>query len=398
MKTFLAAAIVLFASPNLSYFKYQRPVQPSTSGQQYIVADDAVWQHARPDLGDLRLFADGKEIPYALVVESGSAEKEQKNVPVLQQSVVDGKTQFLVDMSDTGQYSRIELKIATKDYIVHAKVEGNDDPHAKKWATIGDGILYELSSERLGSNSVLRLPVSQFKFLRITIDGPVKPKDVQGASTELGDGRHPIYAAVPASFRQELDGKDTVYVFNLNAKVPVNRVQVTIDPAQKNFWRSVEIQGDKGSWLGSGEISRIHLVRNGRRIDSEKYDVPASLIGQKEIRVVIHNGDDVPVKITSVSLQQYERRIYFDAPSQAPLTLYYGDEKLQGPEYDYARLFQLDNGATAATLAPEAANTAFTGRPDDRPWSERHPAVLWGAIIAAVLVLGALALRSFKSA
>ncbi len=398
MKTAVAAvAIALFASPNVSYFQYQRPVQTGGSGQQYIVVDDAVWQHARPDLGDVRLFSDGKEVPYTLAVQSGSAERERKDVPVLQQSVVDGKTQFLVDMSDVGEYNRVELKIATKDYVAHAKVEGDDDPHAKKWAMLGDGILYELSSERLGSNTTLRLPVSKFKYLRITIDGPVKPKEVQGASTELGNARPPVFAGVPASVRMEQKGKDTLYIFNLSGKAPINRVEFNVDPAQGNFWRTVEIHGEKESWLGSGEVSRIHVVRNGRKIDSESYEVPVSLAGQKEFRVIVHNGDDPPLKIMSVTLQQYERRIYFDASSQTQYILYYGDEKLKTPEYDYARLFQLDSRAAAASVGPEAANTAYTGRPDDRPWSERHPAVLWGAIVAAVLILGGLALRSLKS-
>jgi hypothetical protein len=317
---------------------------------------------------------------------------------VLQQSVVDGKTQFLADMSDVGEYSRLELKLGAKDYVAHATVEGADDPHARKWAGLGDGILYELSSERLGSNSVLRLPVSRFKYLRITMDGPVKPKEVLGASTELGNGQPPVYATVPASARHEQAGKDTVYVFNVVSKAPINRIEFTVDPEQGNFWRSVEVHGDGDSWLGSGEISRIHMVRNGRKIDSENYAVSVSLRDRKDFRVTIRNGDDAPLKITSVALRQYQRRIYFDAPAQAQLTLYYGDEKLQAPEYDYARLFQLNNAVAAATLGPETVNTAYTGRPDDRPWSERHPVVLWGAIVAAVLVLGALALRSFKSA
>jgi len=51
-----------------------------------------------------------------------------------------------------------------------------------------------------------------------------------------------------------------------------------------------------------------------------------------------------------------------------------------------------------AILAAEEANSAYTGRPDDRPWSERHPAVLWAAIIAAVLILGSIAVRSMKGA
>jgi hypothetical protein len=42
-------------------------------------------------------------------------------------------------------------------------------------------------------------------------------------------------------------------------------------------------------------------------------------------------------------------------------------------------------------------NAAYTGRPDDRPWSERHKAVLWAAMLLAVVVLAVLAVRGFKS-
>ncbi|HLY97458.1 MAG TPA: hypothetical protein VKT33_00170, partial [Candidatus Angelobacter sp.] len=77
--------------------------------------------------------------------------------------------------------------------------------------------------------------------------------------------------------------------------------------------------------------------------------------------------------------------------------LYYGDDKLDEPVYDYAKLFQAEANATQAQLGPEQTNTAYTGRPDERPWSDKHPAVLWIAIVAAVLVLGVMALRSMKS-
>jgi hypothetical protein len=49
-------------------------------------------------------------------------------------------------------------------------------------------------------------------------------------------------------------------------------------------------------------------------------------------------------------------------------------------------------------LSAEEANAGYTGRPDERPWSERHPAVLWAAILAAVAILGGIALRSIKTA
>jgi hypothetical protein len=100
----------------------------------------------------------------------------------------------------------------------------------------------------------------------------------------------------------------------------------------------------------------------------------------------------------SAHLQQYERRVYFDCDAGILPALYYGDDELNAPMYDYVRLFQSDARAERLLLGAETVNADYTGRPDDRPWSERHPAILWTAILAAVAVLGGIALRSIKGA
>jgi hypothetical protein len=104
------------------------------------------------------------------------------------------------------------------------------------------------------------------------------------------------------------------------------------------------------------------------------------------------------LRITGARLRQYERRIYFDCDAGTSLELYYGDPKLSAPLYDYAKLFQTDANASQVQVDAEETNSKYTGRPDDRPWSERHPAILWAAILAAVMALGAIAVRSMKSA
>ena len=118
---------------------------------------------------------------------------------------------------------------------------------------------------------------------------------------------------------------------------------------------------------------------------------------KEALKVIIHNGDDRPLSISSAHLQSYGRRVYFASSSTSP-RLYYGDEKLDAPVYDYAKLFQKEASAVQASLSNEQANSAYKERPDERPWSDRHPALLWIAIIAAVVVLGALALRSMRAA
>jgi hypothetical protein len=404
-------AMMFLAEPSIPYFKYQRPVQAQPGGQRYIAVDEQTWKNARRDLGDLRLYSGQQEVPYALMVERGSRENDNKEVRVLQQSVVGGKTQFMIDMTDVAEYDHIDLRLATKNFVAHARVEGQDDLHGKDRALLGESILYDLSKENLGGNSVLRLPLSTYKYLRVTIDGPVKPSDIVGASSEFRQeqkavwrdvGGAPTVTELPASAARgdssRIGRKGTELTFAVPENVPVNRVTFDIDTAQPNFRRSVQVEGDKDAYVGSGEIDRVHMVRQAQKIDTDDYDVSFSAVGHKEIKIIIDNGDDPPLKIKSARLQQLEHRLYFDAPASGPLTLYYGDEKLDPPVYDYAKLFLLAKDAAPAQLGAEQANAAFTGRPDERPWTEKHPAVLWIAIVAAVLILGAIALRSMKTA
>jgi hypothetical protein len=64
--------------------------------------------------------------------------------------------------------------------------------------------------------------------------------------------------------------------------------------------------------------------------------------------------------------------------------------------YDYATLFAVQADASAATAGPEQANAAYEPRPDERPFTERHPALLWAALVAVIALLGGIALRSVK--
>jgi hypothetical protein len=356
-----------------------------------------LWRHSRPNLGDLRIYSGQKEVPYTLTIERGGSEIEQKKVAVLQPGTVAGKTQFLLDMSDVPRYDRVELKLLTKNFVAHARVEGSDELHGTQWSILGTTTLYDLSDEKLGHNSALQIPVTAYKYLRVTVDSAVKPSDMESGTAGIALAQNAVWRDLSGEPSRAQQGQDTVLTFAIPENVPVERALLSIDPEQRNFRREIEIQDDKGLWSGAGEISRIHMQRNGQRIDVEQPWLDIRGTGPGTLKAVIHNGDDVPLKITAVRLQQYERRIYFDSDSGPKLSLYYGDEKLAAPVYDYAKLFQKDASAEQVQLGAEESNAAYTGRPDERPWSERHPALLWVAIIAAVLILGGIALRSMKT-
>lgn len=398
MRTFSAVLALFVAGAAIPYFKYERPLQSASSGgQHYAVVDESIWAHALPGLQDLRLYSADKEIPYSLTLETGNSRIDQNPVRVLQPGTAAGKTQFLLDMSDVAEYDRVTLTLSTRNFVAHARIEGQDDSHGTQWVTLGTTTLYDLSDEKLGHNSTLQIPISVFKFLRVTADKSIRPSDLQAASAATAETERVIWREVGSQPVPQIRGRDSVFSFTVPKGVPIDRVNFGIASEQKNFSRSVQILGDKDQQFAFGEITEIHMLRNGQRIDCKQTSLPVRLTGPGNYRIIILNGDDAPLKLTGAHLQQYERRIYFDSDAGAPIHLYYGDDRLQSPVYDYSKFFQKDSGAAQLQFAPEILNAAFSERPDSRPWSERHPSLLWITIIAAVLILGSIAFRSLKS-
>jgi hypothetical protein len=153
----------------------------------------------------------------------------------------------------------------------------------------------------------------------------------------------------------------------------------------------------QGTQLCGGEISRIRMKSGGREVVTEDLALNFCSTRERQILIDIDNGDNTPLKVEKAEPQSLERRIYFD-PAGKTVKLYYGDEKLSAPVYDYARFFHKEADAMSAVMGVENQNPDYTGRPDERPWSERHKWVLWGAMLLAVVVLALLALKGFASA
>ena len=180
--------------------------------------------------------------------------------------------------------------------------------------------------------------------------------------------------------------------------MPLERILFRVAPRQINFRRNVSITDEHGGQVASGEITRIRMNRGGTMVMSEELAVKV-IPGQDSDRltVTIDNGDDPALTFDSVQPQSIERRLYFEPQRGTVLNLYYGDQKLAAPVYDYAKFFKADPGAVLARLGTGTLNPAYTGRPDERPWSERHRSLLWAAMLVAVAVLSGLAIRGLKT-
>lgn len=401
--TILFFSACLHAQTEASHFSNLRDVHIRDAGKQnFFAIDEEIWQHSRPDLGDLRLFTTGgREVPYSSSIDWARTQTQQSDAHLLQLGSAAGRTTFFLDAAPAEEYNRIILKLKTKNFIARASVDGMDDIHARQSTHLGVYTLYDFTRENLGSNFAIQLPTaSRFRFLHITLSKEVPRDDVQSASIAYRLDKKAGYTAIGASpsIRQDAKSKNTIARWTSAEQVPLERVEFQVAPGEINFMRPVHIEDKDGRAIAAGQISRIHLVRDGKLVDSENLAVDICCTSHStDYTATIENGDDPPLHLNAVRPMFVSRKFYFAPQGESELKLYYGYPKLAAPTYDYAKLFQEELKPAEASLGPGGHNPGFTGYPDDRPWSERHPAVLWIALLLAVAGLGGLALRGLKT-
>jgi hypothetical protein len=418
----LALFLQLNANPSLepdpAHFRYQRAVSINSGDSQQACAilPGDIFAHAAPTLADLRLYTSGskQQQPYALTL-SEAASPSNDPAALLNLGTRSGHIAFDLQMPPR-PYTSVVLDLNAKDFLATAKVFGQSSPGPAGPITfLGDYTLFDLTGQRLSRSTTLNLQESTFPQLHIDLTvspAPNAPASVFPASVVAGASVPPsreaqtLYTRVAETSSLAQRDHTSVATFHLAARIPVERVEFVLQPGfHANFSRSVVIMASSGPHSQpeeiTGQISRIELTEGGHTLRQLQLTVPATLGANMQaaadVQVAIQDGDDRPLAIAAVRLEMRQRQLCFEpAAGSSPATLFYGDPDLRAPSYDYARLFVPNTNIRAATLGPEQLNPAFIPRADTRPFSERHPELLWVALIAVILVLGFLAFRSAK--
>ncbi len=412
----LALFALVNATPEIRYFHYQRPlpIPPARSGQSCVSIPAEIFAHAAPSLADLRLYANTAETPYVLRIAPSAtiAPELQTSMSPLNLGQQHGQSTFDAELPKTN-YSDVQLNITAQNFIATATVSGSQTPSGGASTKLGSFTVFDLSSQKLGRSTILHLPESNFSYLHFQISSPIKPENIAGLTINHLTEVKPQFTSIAESTRSVAKNRASIFEFTLPANVPIDRVLFIPGPQPINFSRGVDIDiapaiqpsnHDDGAGsadhLSSGNILRIHTTQNGHQIDEEHLAI--DLVGTPSaatalVTVTIHNGDDQPLNLQSVQLQMRQRSLCFEATPGSSYTLDYGDPALAAPQYDYASLFTPQADAIQPSAGQETSNPQYSSRSDTRPFTERYPALLWGALIAVVALLGAIAFRSGNS-
>lgn len=403
--------------PQPQYFGYQRSVVPDAAGPNCAVIDAATFAHAGSSLKDLRLYpreTGARDIPYAITL----SEPEQPDTdPAGVLNLGSSGDRIVFDLAMPARpYTSVVLDLAGTDFIASAVVTGVDAPGHRDGTRLGEFTLFDLSSQHLSRSTSIALAESSFPYLHVELNPTVTPgaarsrftpQMVLGARVPPSREAQSIYTVAQESSAVEQHDRRSVVRFRLPERVPVERVTFVLKPDfHGNFSRDVSINdrpADSPSNTGEvidGNIFHVEMTQAGHQIRQQRLSVVATLGSNLQsgalVEVAVNNGDDIPLPISSVRLEMRERRLCFNATSNAPLTLFYGDPELNAPQYDYARIFSTNEKTHAARVGTEQKNPVYRPRPDTRAATERHPELVWIVFLAVICILAVIALRSSK--
>ena len=420
----LLVALLWQAAPRVApeprHFRFERAIAfaPGTTGRVCAALDGTVYAHS-PTLTDIRLYSgsNDQEVPYALLTSQATATSESAKVLNLGQRA--GKIAFDLEMPSRA-FSTVHLNLAGQNFLATATVTGQRSAGMSCCGgetQLGTFTLFDLTAQHLGRSTSLALAEADFPYLHVELEAKAAPGHpgfvpspamVQGAEIPPSREAQIIYTTVAETSEIAQSGRESVATFEVPAHVPVERVAFFIAGDNKtNFSRNVTVtataHGDKDvsqtNEVVGGEISRVRMASGGKQLHEESLGV-AAILGSNArspmtVSVKVDNGDDKPLAIKAVKLEMRQRKLCFDAPPEQ-VTMFYGDDMIVGPVYDYSRLFQPADVAAPATLGSEQPNRNYIARADGRSLTDKHPELLWVALMVVVFVLGVVALRSAR--
>lgn len=410
----LAALIVLAAAAAASdlpsawrSWQYSRVIESPRSGiLNYVTLDREAFAHSENFLADLRVIDDlGNEQPYE--IRNRLAPPPQA-VPIpstlRENSFVPGQfTQVIVDLGDRADFhNQLRVQTPDSDFINWVEIAASDD--ARLWRIVKPRApISRFRRENLEGSQTINYSENNARYLRLRIQEPAHQFPVTGVDVfaskavqkeALVTGAVPLVAMLPP----DANGlpSQTQWTVDLgSATIPVAELNFETD--QSDFYRAVRIltSADQKEWqfAGGGEVYRYAA---GAKTE-ESLRVPCyENRGARYWRVEILNGNDAPLSSTRMSVAMRLQFVIFRPRENRVYRLLTGNARASTPQYDLARTLRIQpsDELMKLTLGPEEATSNYV---DPRPFSERHPNLLWLALGFAIVLLSYAALRALRT-
>lgn len=359
--------------------------------------------------GDIASFADlrvvdgrKREIPYKIVSKRSEKLVELIGTRLRNSSITkDGQTYVEVIVEGKNlNYDMIELDIPETRYFRKVEILGSSD--GKSWNSIRkDAVIFDSPKDVPVRHTRIGIPASDYPNLVVKIqNGGENPVSVSAVKLYNERDYMAEYQPVPVvmgNSERRAGERITTVPFRLQNPYPVSRLRIYTP--ESNFYRKVDVEcrQNGGQWYRCAEGSIYSLTLNGSSEQRIYFDVPD--ITASDLRLVIHDLDSPPLKISSVSAEGFRRTLVFDYDPTDNYYLFWGNPKAAEPVYDVAALLSGDRRLDTLpmlTITGGAPNRLFAGADARLPWTERYRYLLSSIVVLGIIGLLAMQYRLFR--
>jgi Protein of unknown function (DUF3999) len=395
----LLATLLRGAGFDGTRWKYFEPLRVLEPRRLCVLPfDRGLYSRLRPDLGDLRIEQDGEEIPYAIEAMTGAVEERECHPAMINKAVVpDTGVQITLDLAkcqDELKHSRLRIATNETNFRQRVRVETSDDN--RFWVIAReDGYIFDFTEggKKLSALTV-DYPVSTGRYVRATIFGWTTTGAIADAWSIYREERSPeryILAGIVPERSEDPATRTSLLKLDLSQPgLPHDRVRVDVDRTDFHRAAELEVSEDAKTWrtVAQGAIFRVGEEQSLALGFRERYE--------RYLRLRIFNGDNRPVAVTRVFVETVKRVMKFLPPSDGDARLYFGNPDAAAPVYDFAAILsrQAPLPETTPTVGEWKLNPDYRSPGEaGKPWSERHPALLYGVLGLAVVGMGLVTVR-----
>ncbi|MSR71129.1 MAG: DUF2339 domain-containing protein [Candidatus Taylorbacteria bacterium] len=405
-----------YAAFNFESWQYTRSISlPSTSAvsnfSKIVLPPDI--SKGGYNFSDLRIINQtGSETAY-LVTRNAEVKGGIIDANILNKSVLNGTTQFIVDAGeDAVVHTRLDLLTSSKNFKRQVSIYSSHTLlpiNSPAWAMVtNSGYVFKFTDSvtdfTSGKNNV-DFGANTARYLKVVVsDGVEGAVDVGGVRL-YGDTAVvlPTYTKdVPVSVFNNSSKRATEITVDLGVVGYLTHA-VTIGSGDQNYSRKVivESSNDNTTWsyITQGYISNIATARFVGTANRIAYTEQKT----RYIRVSVVNDDNMPLVVDgTVKIEGPVISAIFETKANQTYTLYYGNPKADAPVYDIARISSYieENKIPVAVLGNETLNPLYKAPAGPViPFSESHKWLLNALLVIVVILLGGgigMYLKNFK--
>lgn len=371
-------------------FRHRAPLDTVRNAGFYAIPiSPDLSSYLKKDYSDIRITdGDGQWIPHILSkpYENVAVEFVHKDLPLIKNETTGGKT--IVIIENGGKLELNDLSLTIKNVAVRrfAAFSGSED--TLNWFTISDSILLQ-DPENIDDNKVafeFSFPKVSYAYYRLIIDNEGNdPVNIESVSTYAPPQPETVkkYIPNPPSMITQRDSAGYSVVTVNNDKdfhFSLLRIQVK---SPKFYQRKVSLyvtpRENARAFLQAPPVVELVLTSNG----TGEYAVP--LLDSRTFYLVIANGDNPPLAISSISTEQENKQLVAYLEKDKEYELLFDDSLATAAVYDLKQ-FQgsipknpavLNIGNIEMTAAGAAAGSGKVSR----TW-------IWPVIILVIFLLG----------